>query len=345
MVGPVVSEGALRHRHEIGDWAERILAITPPGEEPLIAFALAAAAQRYHLSQNAAGYERLLQRHGEPDHPVARHARANVHDDYAAQLESAPAAMTELRHLGASDLAEHVEVDAGAALLFQGHYAEGDALLERLAQRYRNQGPPTLLNWTLSLLGFSAAFQGKRDRADQLFDEAVSVSIPDRTHSPNRSVRARALFRRGDRPAAFRVLRSYIDELIDFDNLQGTYVAAVDFVNMMAAVGRLHDSAQILAFLDTTSLLDSIAWATLVADTRDALAATGEPTLGETPIRDHRRSLHASPARSAPDRRRRRPTIGEHPAFHRDGRLASVFGRANRGATPVLRSDDEPPRV
>jgi len=291
LVGPVVSEGALRHRHEIGEWAERILSITPPGEEPLIAFALAAAAQRYHLSQNPAEYERLLQRYGDPDHPVVRHARANVHDDYPAQLESAPAAMAELHRLGADDLAEHVEVDVGAALLFQGHYAEGDAVLERLAQRYRSQGPPTLLNWTLSLLGFSAAFQGKQDRADQLFDEAISVSIPDRTHSPTLSVQARALFRRGDRSAAFRVLRSYIDELLDADNLQGTSVAAVDFVNMMAAVGRFQDSARILGFLETTGLLDSTAWATLVADTRDALAAAGGPTSDDTAISDHRHAL------------------------------------------------------
>jgi hypothetical protein len=30
--------------------------------------------------------------------------------------------MAELRRLGAADLAEHVEVDVGAALLVQGHY-------------------------------------------------------------------------------------------------------------------------------------------------------------------------------------------------------------------------------
>lgn len=291
LIRPIVCEGGFRHRHEIGDWAERILAITPPGDEPLIALALTAAAQRYHLKQDPAGYDRLADRHGQPDHPVARHTRANVHDDNAAQIASAPATLAELRRIGADDLAEQVEVDLGAALLFQGHYAEGDALLDRLADRYRSQGPPTLLNWTLMLLGFSAAFQHKKDRADHLFDEALSVPIPERTHSPVRSVQARALFRRGDRPAAYRVLRAYLDELLDTDNMQGTCVAAIDFVNMMAAASRYPDSARILGFLDTTGLLDNTAWATLVADTRDALAASGEPASDATRINDHRQAL------------------------------------------------------
>jgi tetratricopeptide (TPR) repeat protein len=290
LVRPTVSEGAFRHQHEIGDWAERILSITPPDDEPLIVFGLTAAAQRYHLKQDSEGYDRLVEHHGQPDDPVARHTRANVHDDYTAQVESAPAALDELRRIGAHHLAEQVEVDLAAALLFQGYDAEADALLQRLIDRYRSQGLPTLLNWTLTLLGFSAAFQGKQDRADELFDEAVDVPIPDRTHAPNGWVRARALFRRGDRPAAYRTLRSYLDELLDSDNMQGTCVAAVEFINMMASA-RPQDGARILGFLDTTGLLDNAAWATLVADTRDTLATVAEPPSYANRITDHRQAL------------------------------------------------------
>jgi hypothetical protein len=103
-------------------------------------------------------------------------------------------------------------------------------------------------------------------------------------------VHARALFRRGNRPAAYRALRSHIDELLDTDNMQGTCVAAIEFINMMAAAGRYQDSAQLLGFLDATGLLDNAAWATLIADTRDTLS-TAEPVPHGTPIGDHRQAL------------------------------------------------------
>ena len=56
---PVVTEVALRGRHEVGDWAERILAMAAPGDEESVVSGLACAAQRYKLSQDANGYERL----------------------------------------------------------------------------------------------------------------------------------------------------------------------------------------------------------------------------------------------------------------------------------------------
>jgi len=112
-----------------------------------------------------------------------------------------------------------------------------------------------------------------------------------RTFAPNRSVTAGVLFRRGDRAAAYRDLRCYVDELLDTDNMQGTAPAAIEFANMMAAVGRYGDSTRILGFLDTTGMFDNPAWATQVADTRAAPAANVEPADHEPRIDDHRQAL------------------------------------------------------
>ena len=290
LVQPIASEGAFRHRQEIGHWAERLLAMTPPDDEPSIVVALTAAAPRYHLRQDPAGFDRLVERYGDPEHPVVRHLRAHVHDDFTAQIASAPDAATCLRRIGRAHLAELIEVDLGAALVFQGSYARGDAVLGRLVERFRAQGPPTLLNWSLMLLGFSAAFQGAPEQAERLFGEGIDVLIPDRTHSPNRTVQAGVLFRRGDRADGVRILRSYVDELLDTDNMQGSCVAAVEYVGMMTAADRLVDCARILGFLDTTGFLDNSGWANLVAGPRGVLDGSGR-AVRATPITDHRQAL------------------------------------------------------
>lgn len=283
LVRPVVAEVAFRSRAEIGDWVERILAITPPDDTDLVVFGLTWAAQRYKLSQNPDGYERLVARYGEPDHPLVRHARAAVYEDYAAIAQWAPPSLAELRRRGEHDLAEQIEVDVGAALLFGGEYADGGVLVAKLADRYRAQGPPTLVNWCLMLLGYSASFQGRQDRAEQLFDEAVGIEVPEGTHSPNKTVEARAVFRRGDRARAFGILRSHVEDLLDTGNMHGTCVASVEFVAMMAKIGRLGDAARVLDYLDRTGLLDAPAWETQVAEARTRIAGTdpGEPALDD----------------------------------------------------------------
>lgn len=289
---PIGTEALRRHRHEIGQWAQRLLEQAPAEDRPRVVAGLIAAGPRYHLRQDPAGFDTLVRQYGDPDDPVARHMRANVHDDYAAQIHSAPQALAELRRLGADDLAAHVEVDLGAALVFQGQYARGDTKLTELADRFRSDGPPTLLNWTLMLLGFSAAFQGRRAAADQLFDQAVDVPLPVRTHSPNQSVRAQALFRRGDRRAAYQLLRAHVEELLDADNMHGACVVSISFVTMMPAVARFAEGARVLAFLDTAGLLDNVAWAAMVADARDELA-TFAPAFDESTIADQRQALVA----------------------------------------------------
>jgi predicted ATPase len=275
LVGPVAPEVLLRGRSEIGDWVERILEITAPDDVEMVAFALAWAAQRYTLTQDHGAYESLVRRHGEPDHPLVHHARAFLHEDYPRLAEWTPPAVAALRAVGEDHAAEFYEMDVGAALLNLGRLAEHDVLVGELAERYRRQGPPTLLNWSLMLLGYSARFQGEGERAERFFDEAIDVELPGRTRSPNRPIEARALFRRGDRLTAFRLLRAHVVELLEEESMHGADITAVEFVDMMARSDRLPEAARMLGYLETTNLLDTPVFRTLVADAASAVAASG----------------------------------------------------------------------
>ena len=99
------------------------------------------------------------------------------------------------------------------------------------------------------MLGYSALLQGKPDLADRFFDEAISIDVPDRTVSVNKPIEARAAFRRGNRSAAFRILRAYVDELLETDYPDLATNAAVEFINMMAIIDRLPAAARVLDYL------------------------------------------------------------------------------------------------
>ena len=118
-------------------------------------------------------------------------------------------------------------------------------------------------------LGCSASVQGRPDRADRLFAQAAGVQVPERTQSPGRSIEARTAFGRGQRARAFRILSSYIDELIGTGNMQAICVTCVEFVNMMVQAGRLQDAALMLGHLDKTAPY----WAPQVAEARSTIAA------------------------------------------------------------------------
>jgi predicted ATPase/DNA-binding SARP family transcriptional activator len=272
LVRPIAPEVLLRSRHEIGDWAERILAITPPGDERSRVFGLVWAAHRYAIAHDPEGYARLAERYGEPDHPLVRHARAFALEDYEALARHAPEAVAEHRRNGDHDLAEHAEIDIGGALLNLGRLAEHDAVVSELAERYRANGPPTLLNWTLMLLGYSALFQGERARADELFDAAVTVELPERTHSPNGPIEARATFRRGERQRAYRTLRAHVDELLATANMQGASIACLELVNMLAALDRPRDAARLRGYLEASGLLGAPGFRALLSETASRVA-------------------------------------------------------------------------
>ena len=280
LVRPVVVEVIRRTRLELGDWTERLLAITPPGDVDHLVFGLSWAAQRYKLTQEPDRYERLADRYGEPDHPLTRHARAAVHQDFAALAGSAPPAVALLRGQGDDDLADQFDLDAAAALVFTGEVDAGVAALITLASRYRRHGPPTLLHLTLMMLGISVAAQGDSGRAQQLFEEAAAVAVPEHTQSPGRPIEARAAFRRGDRARAFRILSGYIDELLTTGAMQPICVTSGEFITMMTALGRLPEAAAMLSHLDRTAPY----WAPQVAGARREIEAKVAPGPADHPL-------------------------------------------------------------
>ncbi|MDT3442304.1 BTAD domain-containing putative transcriptional regulator [Pseudofrankia sp. BMG5.37] len=309
LVRPLVTEIPRRNRAELGDWVERLLAMTPSHDADLVAFGLTWAGQRHKLAQDPVAFERLVARYGpggtgaapgvsadvdaadvdRADRAVVvadgfvdvavRHALASVHQDFRVLGELAPVVIARLRARGEDDLAEHFELDVGASMIFGGRFEDGDAFVDALAKRYGADGPPTLLNMALVLLGYSALLQRKQERAEALLAAAIAVEVPERTHSPNRCVEARAYFRRGETARAFAILRAHIDELLDTGNMQGICVTAVEFVNMMVQADRVADADRVLRHLDRTAPY----WATLVADARHTIATT----LRAAPSRAH----------------------------------------------------------
>ena len=237
---PVATEIYMRSRSEIGDWAERILAITPPDDDELIVFGLTWAARRYMRNRDIAGYERLVGRYGEPDDPMIRYARGVPprrlrRDGRLRRRRRRPS------FAGGTNTTSPTSTSSlrlGLTLLMSGQLAEHDTLVTELAERYRAHGPPTCLQWALTQLGISASLQGRHHDAERYYEGAASVDVPDRTHTLKSPLEARAAFRRGDRPQAFELLRSYVDELLDNDNMYVGRFACDEFVRMMVKVDR-----------------------------------------------------------------------------------------------------------
>lgn len=289
LIRPIVTEILLRSNNELGDWIERLLDLTDPDAVDARAFGLHWAAHRYTVNQNVDGYRRLAERVGEPDHLLARHGRAFVARDFEAIAALAPLLAAELREAGDHHLAERLEINRANALMNLGRYEDCERLGHELVQRFGRQGPPSYLNWALMVLGFAALFQGRPDRADRYFNEAIAVDLPPRTFSPNQVLEARSAFLRGNRVRAFHLLRSHVDGLLSANNLQAAAVDCVEFVNMMGAIGR-HDLAEpVLRHLAASDLFNSPAWRSLITvpiDQRLGAANTGRPEV------DDRRMLH-----------------------------------------------------
>jgi hypothetical protein len=285
LVGPIATEIYVRSQSEIGDWAERILAMTPPEDEDMIVFGLTWAARRYMRNMDRDGYQRLVRRYGEPDHPMIRYARGFLYSDYGEMGRWAPRALAELRAAGDDHVADRFELAGmGMMLLLAGRLEEHDALVTGLAERYRAQGPPTCLNWALTYLGTSAAAQGKDDLAWQYFADAAKVPVPPRTSTQRNPVEARAALQRGDRARAFEMLRAYIVELLERDNMYMAKVAGAEFVDMMAKVECWPAAARMLDYLEGSGAFgDSPALRSIVADAAMTITANIERTAGQEP--------------------------------------------------------------
>jgi predicted ATPase/DNA-binding SARP family transcriptional activator len=282
LVRPIAVQGFLRrHNGEICDWAERILAMTPLDDEETIVLGLVWAAFCYGLTQDRESYTRLWAQCGEPDHVVVRYARLVVGDHHHEDAVAVGAlAVAEMRRRAEDQIASLYEIFLGGALLGSGRLEEHDAHVGALARRFRTEGPPTFLNWTLFMLASSAAFRGDHERAEELYEESASVEVPVRTNSPNETLAARTAFRRGHHPRAFQILRSYVDELLAVSNMSGASLVCLEFINMMTTIDRLPEAARILGHLDTTGLLDveGPGFKMLVHDAADKVASNPEST-------------------------------------------------------------------
>jgi predicted ATPase/DNA-binding SARP family transcriptional activator len=277
LVRPIVGEVNLRQQTEISDFAERILALTPPSETADIAFWLVCATYRCKQGGDHDRYSGLVHRYGDPHHPLSRFTRAYLYDDGDGLMNCAPDAVAWLRGHGQDYPAELAEIGGVAAgLMNTGRLRELDDYVSALAARYRAQGPPTLLYVALSMLGYSALLQGDPDLADRFFDEAISIDVPDRTVSVNKPIEARAAFRRGNRSAAFRILRAYVHELLETDYPDLAANAAVEFINEMAIIDRLPAAARVLDYLRGAGDFGALAARTLVADAAAKVAANAE---------------------------------------------------------------------
>ena len=268
---PVLSEIVVRSATELGDWAERLLAVTPRQDEETRVLALYAAAHRYSMTQDPAAYDQLVERYGEPDHVLMHHARAIATEDHHLMATWAPLAAAEHRKRGDTHLAERAEINIAGAWLNLGQLDRADARLDELIARYRKQGPPTFLNWTLLLLGYSALFAEDKERADRCFAEGVEIDLPPRTHTPSEPLKARAAFLRGEHVRAFAILRDHIDELLVTDNMQAGMMDCIEFITMMAATDRTREAVAVLRHLEAGRLLDTPGWRLLVAEPAAAL--------------------------------------------------------------------------
>ena len=279
LVRPIAAQGFLRRNHgEIGVWAERVLAITPPDDDETIALGLVWTALYYGMTQDREGHARLLRRHGQSDHVLVRYARLVLDDENHNAVDLGPAAAAEMRRRGDEHIASLFEIFLGGALLSAGRIDEAEAHVGALVDRFRAEGPPTFLNWTLFMQASFATFQGDHARAEQFYEELATVEVPIRTNSPNEILEARSAFRRGQHSRAFQILRSYIDEMVEVDNMSGAELLCIEFINMMTAVDRLPEAARILGHLDTTGLLDAEGpgFKLLIADAADTVAS--DPT-------------------------------------------------------------------
>lgn len=274
LVRPVATELALRGRQEIGDWADRILGLVPPDDEDLRAFWLLWAAERYVQNGNPDGYDALEARGGRPDRPLARHVRAYVDGDGRSLSRLLPAAAADLRRQGEPYVAAFLELNSAGTLLGAGRFDQVDRMVSAMADRYRSQGPPTLRHWALQTLGYCAALQGRPHDAERHLDEAATVDVPDGSLSANKAVQARTAFRRGRRMHAFRILRTYIDELTTTGNVIAAGVVSIEFINMMAALDHHDEAAHMLAYLETRNGFGAMAARTLVAPAAEKVSGS-----------------------------------------------------------------------
>lgn len=279
LVRPIAAEICMRRQHEIGDWAEHILAILPPGDDAELDYWLMWATFRQMQRGDRAAFQSLTERYEPPHHPLTEFTRAYLGQDGATLTNAGRRAVGELRTRGDDHAANLVQIAGEAAgLLTSGRFDELDAVAGTLAARYGSDGPPTFAYFAQGLLGYSALFQGRHDDSDRFFAETSGIDLPMRTIQTTAPIDARAAFRRGERDRAFRILGTHVDRLLQADDFDVARVACTEFVTMMVALDRLDDAALVMGYLDATGDFGALAAETVVADAAATLRATSGRT-------------------------------------------------------------------
>lgn len=179
LVRPVAGEVNLRRQVEISEWAERVLALTPPGDTrrsptgwrlPPTATCRSGTTTGTSVSSAATGAGRC---------PGPLHARVpRRRRRGSAGIVGRGGGMAPLARRGSRGRTRGGRGRVGAAE--HRAFAELDAVVSALADRYRVHGPPTLLYVAVTLLGYSAFFQGRPDQAHGTPGQAVSTPVTGR---------------------------------------------------------------------------------------------------------------------------------------------------------------------
>ncbi|MFI6096035.1 BTAD domain-containing putative transcriptional regulator [Lentzea sp. NPDC051213] len=231
-----------------------------------------------------------------PDHPLARYARAYASGDGETLHRCLPEALSDVDD---PYLRAFLELMPAGTLLGIGKFAHVDQTVAELAEKYRQEGPPTLLHWTLQTLGYSAMFQG-RDPGP-FFDEAADVELPPGTLSANKTAAARAAFRKGQKEKAFELLEAHIDELLETGNVVAASVVAVEFIAVTKA-DQPDEAARVLGYLQHANDFGALAAQRLVSGVTTTAAGMDD----REALVYMRRTLSAARARSGS----RRPPAG-----------------------------------
>jgi predicted ATPase len=267
LVHPVAAEVSLRRQVEIGDWAERILDLLPPGDEPRTVYWMLWAGHRHAQAGAREAYDALVRRYGFAEHPIVRFNHTYMANVGADSLAVSNAAIDWLRAHGEDHATNLLEVSGVAAsLIGLQRFDELAAVAARLVERHRSHGPSTLHYFALGMQAYAAQYRGHHDDARRLFDEAERLALPAGTYRVLQTAQARLTFEAGAHVEACRILYGNIEVLLDSDYTDAARMVAVEFVPMMATLDRLADAARVLPYLDTTGDFATMARAHLIAE-------------------------------------------------------------------------------
>jgi len=257
MLGPIAWQSFLRRGYsEITHWSEEMLRLSDPDDLDTIDDGLVWAALGHTTTNSQSVWFDLATRYGEPHSAQGRFITSFVAADHRSVIRLAPAAIQEARETNAPDLAALYQVFQVGSLLAVGDLDEAERSATQPIEVFRRDGPPTLLNWVLFLLGSIASIRSDHPQAADLFSEAANITLPTRTNSPNEALHAATLFRAGDHQDAFILLRNYAAELLELDQLSSFGLLALEFIKMMIAINRLEPAAVSLGHLDAAGLTE-----------------------------------------------------------------------------------------